>query len=58
MERMLMSDIEGKALGERASELGSEGVSIMKDEMRATLGSACRGLSLARYAWPMDGHGN
>jgi hypothetical protein len=31
MERMVMSDIEGKALRERVTELGSEGISIMKE---------------------------
>jgi hypothetical protein len=37
MERIGVSDIEGKATRVRATELGSEGVSIMKDEMKATL---------------------
>jgi len=38
-----MSDIEGKALSERATELGSEGISIMKEEMKAMLALARRG---------------
>jgi hypothetical protein len=37
MERIGVSDIEGKATRVGATELGSEGVSIMKDEMKATL---------------------
>ena len=35
-----MSDIEGKAARAAASERGSEGVSIMKDEVKAKLGPA------------------
>ena len=37
MERIGVSDIEGKATRVGATEPGSEGVSIMKDEMKATL---------------------
>jgi hypothetical protein len=33
-----MNDIEGKAVRETATERGREGVSIMKDETKATLG--------------------
>jgi hypothetical protein len=40
---MVMRDIEGKALRERATELGSEGVSIVKDEVKAKLALARRG---------------
>jgi len=43
MERMVMSDIEGKALRERVTELGSEGISIMKEDMKAKLALARRG---------------
>jgi hypothetical protein len=35
-----MSDIEGKAAREAASERGREGVSIMKDEAKAKLAIA------------------
>jgi hypothetical protein len=38
MERIGMSDMEGKATRLVATEPGSEGVSIMKDEMKAKLG--------------------
>jgi hypothetical protein len=34
MERMVMSDIEGKALRGRVSKLGSEGISITNEEVR------------------------
>ena len=37
MERIGVSDIKGKATRVGATELGSEGVSIIKDEMKATL---------------------
>jgi hypothetical protein len=37
MERIGASYIEGKATRVGATELGSEGVSIVKDEMKATL---------------------
>jgi len=37
MERIGVSDIEGKATMVGATELGSEGVSIMKGEMKAKL---------------------
>ena len=40
MERMVMRDIEGKALREKATEPGGEGVSIMKDEVKANLAVA------------------
>jgi hypothetical protein len=43
-----MSDIEGKAARAAASERGSEGVSIMKAEMKTDRAIACRGLSLSR----------
>ena len=43
MERMVMRDIEGKALREKATELGGKGVSIMKDEVKAKLALARRG---------------
>ena len=46
MERMVMSDIEGKALRERVTELGSEGISIMNEELKqhALLPAAVAGL--------------
>ena len=37
-----MSDMEGKAVREAATERGGEGVSIMKDEMKATLAAGTR----------------
>jgi hypothetical protein len=40
MERIGGSDIEGKATRVGATEPGSEGVSIMKDEMKRKLGKA------------------
>ena len=46
MERMVMRDIEGKALRERATEPGGEEVSIMKDEVKAKLPSAAAELCL------------
>ncbi len=36
-----MNDIEGKAMRGTATEPGREGVSIMKDEMKAKRGCAC-----------------
>jgi hypothetical protein len=48
MERMVISDIEGKALRERVTELGSEGISIKKAEMKTDRAAACCGLSLSR----------
>ena len=38
-----MRDIEGKALRKRATEPGGEGVSIMKDEVKAKLAPASGG---------------
>jgi hypothetical protein len=38
-----MNDIEGKAVRETATERGREGVSIMKDEVKAKLGLASGG---------------
>ena len=38
-----MRDIEGKALREKATEPGGEGVSIMKDEVEAKLAFTSRG---------------
>lgn len=43
-----MSDIEGNVLRERVTKLCSEGISIMKDEIKAMAGAACRGLSFSR----------
>jgi hypothetical protein len=43
MERMVMRDIEGKALREKGAEPGGEGVSIMKDEVKANLAVASGG---------------
>ncbi len=40
---MVMRDIKGKALKEKATELGGKGVSIMKDEVKAKLALARRG---------------
>jgi hypothetical protein len=37
MERIGVSDIEGKATRVGATELGSEGVSIMKDKLKRKL---------------------
>ena len=43
-----MRDIEGKALRERATEPGGEGVSIMKDEVKAKLTLASGGSAPSR----------
>jgi hypothetical protein len=43
---MVMRDIEGKAL--RATEPGGEGVSIMKDEVKAMLAAASGGPAWSR----------
>jgi hypothetical protein len=40
MERLVMRDIEGKALRERTTEPGGEGVSITKDKVKATFALA------------------
>ena len=46
--QMVMRDIEGKALRERATEPGGEEVSIMKDEVKAKLPPAAAELELVR----------
>jgi hypothetical protein len=43
-----MSDIEGKAVRETVTKWGREGVSIMKDEMKATLAFGGRRSSYSR----------
>jgi hypothetical protein len=48
MERMVMRDMEGKALRERATEPGGEGVSIMKDEMKAKVALTSGGSAPSR----------
>jgi hypothetical protein len=45
-----MSDIEGKAVRETATERGGEGVSIMKEEMKAKLALVRRSIELRKLS--------
>jgi hypothetical protein len=53
MERMGMSDMEGKAVTVTARECGNERISIMKAEVKSELAAACCGLPqpLSQNGW-------